>query len=196
VGKSARHDRRENVVRLKVEAGVSPARARAERVLGQTLRVLAVAGVALFIVGIFVVQFVGARLLLVGLALAGGAVVLLAAMGWSAQRAIETVRWQDGTVTIRTVEPGHVGESGQDVACEVELKPTARVAYEAALNPTTRIARLVTTVGPLDVERLVVGTTMRCIIDRAEFPCVLRAFPYAAPNVPLPSGRELGFRRA
>ena len=188
MGESARRDRRENVMRLKVEAGVSPARARAERVLGQTLRVLALAGVALIIVGIPVSAVLGVGvnrgLVLIGLALAGGAVVLLAAMGWSAQHAIENVRWQYGTVTFRTVEPGHVGESGQHVVCEVELKPTAR------------IARVSTTVGPLDTERLVVGATMRCILDRVEFPYVLRAFPYAAPDAPLPSGRELDFRRA
>ena len=40
------------------------------------------------------------------------------------------------------------------------------------------------------------GATMRCIIDRIESPFLLRAFPYAEPNAPLPSGRELKFRRA
>jgi len=42
----------------------------------------------------------------------------------------------------------------------------------------------------------VVGAMMRCLIDRIGTRTVLRAFPYAPPNVPLPSGRELKFSRA
>ena len=191
-----RRERRENVMRLKVEAGLSPGRAQAERVLAQTLRVLAVAGVAVLVVGLVAPSVGLGRLVWIGLALSGGATVLVATHGWYALRVIDKVRWQDGTVTIRTVEPGDVGESGQHVVCEVELRPAARVVYEAGLNPTARIARVATTVGPLDIQRLVVGATMRCRIDRAEFQYMLLAFPYAAPNAPLPSGRSLTFKRA
>jgi hypothetical protein len=56
--------------------------------------------------------------------------------------------------------------------------------------------RLYTTVGPLDTELLVVGATMRCLIDRMESLIALRAFPYAQPDAQLPSGRELKFFRA
>jgi hypothetical protein len=49
------------------------------------------------------------------------------------------------------------------------------------------------TIGPLDAERLVVGATMRCQINRLDFPIVFRAFPYAASDAELPSGRELIF---
>ena len=94
------------------------------------------------------------------------------------------MRWQDGTVTFRTVEPGNVGESGQRVDCEVEL------------SPQWSLSRVYTTVGPLDAERIAVGATMRCLIDRMETLIALRAFPYAQPEVPLPSGRELKFFRA
>ena len=132
---SARRDRRENVKRLLLEAGVSPARIRAERVLAKTLKLLTVVGIALSVVGIVV----GGGLIWIGLALFVGAVVLVAAMGWNRLRVIDKVRWQDGTVTFRTVEPGDVGESGQRVDCEVELKPTARVVYEVAMpSPTPR----------------------------------------------------------
>lgn len=38
-------------------------------------------------------------------------------------------------------------------------------------------------------------SNVRCRIDRAEFYYLIRAFPYAAPNVPLTSGRGLDFKR-
>jgi hypothetical protein len=173
VGHSARRERRENVRRLMAEAGASPALLQAQRVLAHTSRVLAFAGVALAVVGIVI----GGKLLWIGLALAGSGFAAAAAIGWNALRVIDKVRWQDGTITIRTVEPGDVNEHGQRVVCEVEL------------NPPARIARVATTVGPLDARQLVVGATMRCRIDRVEFSSVLHAFPYDA------SGRELAFRR-
>ncbi len=155
------------------EVGVSPALLQAQRVVAHTSRVLAFAGVALAVVGIAV----SGKLLWIGLALAGGGFAVAAAIGWNALRVIDKVRWQDGTITIRTVEPGDVGEYGQRVVCEVEL------------NPPPRIARVAATVGPLDARQLVVGATMRCRIDRIDFSSVLRAFPYDS------SGRELAFRR-
>ena len=195
MGTSNRRDRRENVRRVMEEAGFSPAGWRAALAVSQTLRALGIAGLVVLFVGFFVTQFVGFAVVWIGLALLGGAVALGVAMiPW--RRRIEKVRWHDGTVTIRTVEPGRVGESGQRVVCEVELKPTARAVYEAALNPTARIARVSATVGPLDTARLIVGVTMRCLIDRLDTRIVLRAFPYAAPDAPLPSGRELRFRKA
>jgi hypothetical protein len=98
-------------------------------------------------------------------------------------RNIEKVRWQEGTVTFRTVEPGKVDDEigKQRVFCEVEL------------NPTTRITRVRTSVEPLDIRRLVIGATMRCLIDRLDIDIALRAFPDAQPDAPLPSGRELQF---
>ncbi len=180
MGEGARRHRRETMKSLMVEAGASPARLRFERAMGPTLSMLVVAGIALVVVGVVV----GGALVWLGLAVFVGALALGAAVGWNRVRLIDKVRWQDGTVTFRTVEPGDVGENGQRVVCEVEL------------NPPPRAARVATTVGPLDVERLVVGATMRCQFDRAEFPVVLRAFPYAASDAPLPSGRALAFRKA
>jgi hypothetical protein len=180
VSKGARSTRREKVLRLMAEAGVSPARVRVERVLGSSLRVLAGAGIALIVVGIVV----GTGLVWIGVALFGGSLVLGAAIGWTRLRTIDKIRWQDGVVTFRRIEPGEVSENGQHVVCEVEL------------NSPRRAARVAATVGPLDVERLVVGATMRCRIDHLEFPIMLLAYPYAKPDAPLPSGRELAFRKA
>jgi hypothetical protein len=197
---NTRRDRRDDMMRLRMEAGLSPGRARAEAVLGQALRVLLAAALVLLLVGLVgraVLPSVGfGRLVSLGLALSGGAAFLLVVRGLYTLRVVKKVRWQDGTMTIRTVEPGAVGENGQRVVCEIELKPTPRVVYEADPNPTARITRVATTVGPLDAQWLVVGVAMRCRIDRAEFEYVLRAFPYAAPDAPLPSGRSLTFRRA
>ena len=193
MGATERREQREIVRRITDEAGISPARRRTERALVQTLKVLTVAGIALLVVGIVVGD---ARVWIGGSALFLVAVVLVGVMGRQRLRRIDKVRWQDGTVTFRTVEPGDVEEDGQRVTCDVEINPTPRVVYETDLNPTTRTARVYTTVGPLDTERLVVGATMRCIIDRIEFPFVLRAFPYAEPNATLPSGRELKFMKA
>ena len=74
------------------------------------------------------------------LTLAGvGVVVAVAATRVErAARRSTRFRWQDGTMTLRTVEPGAVGEYGQRVVCEVEL------------NPPPRLARVATTVGPMD----------------------------------------------
>jgi hypothetical protein len=167
-------------------AEISRARQRNTRVLVRTVQVLALLGVALFVAGLaglagiagIAPQFNGV-LIWIGLALFVGCAVVMALM----RRKLKNVRWQEGTVRFRAVEPGLVGESGQQVVCEVEL------------NPTGRITRVKTTVGPMDTQRLIVGATMRCLIDRYEF-IVLRAFPYARPDAPLPSGRELKFSKA
>ena len=120
-----------------------------------------------------------ATIQVIGLAMVGGCAVLL----FPIRRRAEKDRWHEGTITLRTVEPGPVGESGQRVDCEV------------ALNPTGRITRAYTIAGPLDTSWLVVDATLRCLIDRYEF-IVVRAFPYAQPDASLPSGRELKFSRA
>ena len=155
------------------EAGASPGLVQAQRVLAQTSRVLAIAGIALAFVGLIV----GGKLAWIGLWLAGAGIALAAAVLWNSLRVIDKVRWRDGTMTLRTVEAGSVGEHGQRVVCEVEL------------NPPPRLARVATTVGPLDARWLVVGAKMRCRIDRSEFSSTLRAVPYDSP------GRELDFRR-
>ena len=97
---------------------------------------------------------------------------------------VDKVRWQEGTVAFRTVEPGDVGEDGQLVTCRVTVRPPAN------------ISRVATMVGPMDAERLVVGATMRCLIDRMDGMTPLRVFPYARPEAVLPSGRVLKFRKA
>ncbi|OBF48589.1 hypothetical protein A5787_09745 [Mycobacterium sp. 852002-50816_SCH5313054-b] len=195
-----RRDRLEDMMRLRVEAGVSLGRARAEVVLGQALRAILAAGIvvlALGLVGAGVAPSGGlGRLVSIGLALSGVAAVLLVVRGLYSLHVVRKVRWQDGTVTIRRVQPGQVGENGQHVVCDVELKPNMPAVYQAGPNPTAQIIRVATTVGPLDSQWLVVGATMRCRIDRAEFEYLLRAFPYAAPNASIPSGRNLTFKRA
>jgi hypothetical protein len=55
---------------------------------------------------------------------------------WRKRRLIAKVRWLDGTVTFRMVEPGGVGDDGRYVVCRVTL------------GPPTKITRVVTTVGP------------------------------------------------
>jgi hypothetical protein len=99
-------------------------------------------------------------------------------------RTIDEVRWQEGTVTFRTVEPGKVDEEFGQVrfVCEIEL------------NPTARITRVRTSFAPPVPKRLVVGKTMRCLIDRLDIDINLRVFPWVAKaDAPLPSGRELQF---
>jgi hypothetical protein len=184
---NVRHQRRENIKRLMAEAGVSPSLARAIHATAQTGRVTAAAGLATAAAGIalaFAGIAFGSTLAWTGLAVAVIAAALAAAMGAYTLHAIRKVRWQDGTITFRTVEPGDVSEHGQRVVCEVELMPPPRSA------------RVTAVVGPLDVARLVVGATMRCRLDRAEVAVVVRAYPYATPYDPLPSGRALAFSRA
>lgn len=172
-----KRDRRERRMRVREEAGISRAQWQVERVVAITLVVLCIAGITLGFVG-------DGALMWIGIALFVAAALGLVTSSKIRGRSIEKVRWQDGTVTFRTVEPGNVGESGQRVDCEVELRP---------LQSFTRVY---TTVGPLDAERIAVGATMRCLIDRMETLIALRAFPYAQPDVALPSGRELKFFRA
>lgn len=162
-GASKRDVRRENMVRLKIGAGMSPARARAERTTVQVLKLVLIAGAVLAMVGLvgdFVVPSLDqSRLVVIGVALSVGAFALVIAMGVYSLRAIAKVRWLDGTVTIRTVEAGHVGEDGQRVVCEVEVKPHAHLAYEPGPNSTPQIAWVATKAGPMDVQWLVVGAT-------------------------------------
>ncbi len=164
-------------MRVREEAGISRAQWQIERIVAITLVVLSIVGLTLLFVG-------EGALMWIGIALFVSATVALVTLSRIRGRSIEKVRWQDGTVTFRTVEPGDVDESGQRVDCEVEL------------NPPRNFTRVYTTVGPLDAERIVVGATMRCLIDRMETLIALRAFPYAQPDAPLPSGRALKFFRA
>jgi hypothetical protein len=93
-------------------------------------------------------------------------------------RNIEKVRWQEGTVTFRTVELGKQTEDGWYVECQVEL------------NPTGRIIQVYADVTPLHIRRVVIGATMRCLIDRTE-EVAFRAFPYAKTDAPLASDNQL-----
>ena len=172
-----KRNRRERRMRVRAEAGISRAQWQVERVVAITLVVLCIAGLTLCFVG-------AGALMWVGIALFVGAAVTLVTLSKVRGRSLEKVRWQDGTVVFRTVEPGNVGESGQRVDCDVEL------------SPQQSFSRIYTTVGPLDAERIAVGATMRCLIDRMETLIALRAFPYAQPDATLPSGRELKFFRA
>lgn len=164
---------------------IGRARQRTTRVVVRTVQGLALLGVAVFFAGIssrfggWPIRDRNGVLIWTGIALFAGCAVLMVPI----RRTVRKDRWQEGMVTLRTVEPGLVGESGQDVVCDVELSPTGR------------ITRVKTTVGPMDTQRLVAGATIRCLIDRYEF-IVLRAFPYAQPDAPLPSGRELKFSKA
>ena len=168
--------------RLMVEAGVSPRLRHLHDVLWTVLLLLFVAAVALIVVGIVVGIFFDGTLLYIGFALFGTAFVLMLAASAHRWHLIREVRWAEGTVTFLTVEPGGLSEDGQYVECRVRL------------NPPSDITRVATQVGPLDAERLAVGGTMRCLIDRNDGFKPLRVFPYAAPDAPLPSGRVLKFQ--
>lgn len=165
---------------LMEEAGVSPSLRRFHTVLWYLLLLFGVVTAVLAVVGFFV----GGTLLVVGLALFGSLVVVMIASSMHRQYLIAKVRWLDGTVTFRTVEPGGVGEDGQYVVCQITLRPP------------TNLTRVATTIGPLDAQHLVVGATMRCLIDRADGFKVLRVYPYAKPDTALPSGRMLQFHKA
>jgi hypothetical protein len=180
VSAGAWEERREKTFRLLAEAGVSESRLRAEHAVAQVFKLLVVVGVACIVAG-FLWR---SPLIWIGVVLSIGSIVAVIAMGAYRLRSIEKVRWREGTITFRTIEPGHVHEDGQDVVCEVEV------------SPPPYVLRMATTVGPMDVQRLVVGATMRCRIDRTGLPIVLRAYPYAEPGAELPAGRELGFRKA
>lgn len=179
VGESSSRGRTDNWLTLMEEAGVSLARRRFHLILLVALVTLAIAAVVLIIVGVFV----NSLLIWVGAALSVIAALGLVGSSWRRRQLIDTVRWEPGTVTFRTVEPGSVGENGQYVECDVTT------------DPLTDIHRVATTIGPLDAERMHVGTTMRCLIDRASTFNVLRVFPYAAPDATLPAGRVLKFHR-
>jgi hypothetical protein len=180
VGAGTWQQRREKTFRLLAEAGVSESQLRVEHAVAQVFKLLAVVGLAFIVAG-----FAGkGGLLWIGIALSVGSAVAVIAMGTYRLRSIEKVRWREGTITFRTVEPGPVHENGQQVVCEVEV------------SPPPYVLRMATTVGPMDIQRLIVGATMRCRIDRVGLPIVLRAYPYAEADAALPSGRELGFQKA
>ncbi len=180
VDENPKRDRRERRMRVRQEAGITRVQWQVERIVAITLVVLSIVGLTLLFGG-------DGALIWIGLALFVGAAVALVTLSRVRSRSIEKVRWQDGTVTFRTVEPGDVDDSGQRVDCDV---------CDVQLSPQRPFTRVYTTVGPLDAERIVVGAAMRCLIDRMETLIALRAFAYARPDAPLPSGRELKFFRA
>jgi hypothetical protein len=165
--------------RLMVEAGVSPVLRQLHRVVWYLMLLLVIATVALTVAAFFNID-----LLVPSFAAMLGTVVLILAASWHRRYLVRTVRWQEGTVTFRSVVPGDVGEDGQYVVCDVTIRPPSDI---------TRVA---TQVGPLDAERLALGGTMRCLIDRNAGFRVLRVFPYATRDAPLPSGRMLKFHKA
>jgi hypothetical protein len=93
---------------LMEEAGVSPARRRLHARLWLVLMLLTVAAIALSVVSIFV----GGALVEVGLASLVAAGALWFATFWWRRHVIAKIRWLDGTVTFRSVEPGGVGDDG------------------------------------------------------------------------------------
>jgi hypothetical protein len=179
VAEDEKRSRGEHWLSLMDEAGVSRGRRRIHFIVSLTLMLLMVAAVVLIVVGIVI----GGPLVWLGIALFIATSLLLIVTGLRRRRLIDDVRWQEGTATVRAVEPGSVGETGQYVVCEFEL------------DPGSTVARLATTIGPMDAERLIVGASMRCLIDRMDSFTVLRAFPYAAAEDPLPSGRALKFNK-
>jgi hypothetical protein len=150
----------------------------------RTLVMLQVLGIAVFIAGL-VLPHKTSWIWIGGLALfLGGVVPMFAgaiADEYKAERKIEKGRWQEGTVTFRTIELGKQTEDGWYVDCEVEL------------NPTGRISQVYEDVDSLHIHRVVIGATMRCLIDRTE-EVAFRAFPYAKPDAPLTSDNRLVFR--
>jgi hypothetical protein len=170
--------------RLMVEAGVSPRLRRFHNVLWYVLLLLIVAAVALVVVGFFVSMFSGSYMIYTALAVLAAVVVLMIVASLHRSHLIRAVRWTEGTVTFHTVEPQGVSEDGQYVVCQVTVHPPAG------------ITRVGTYIGPLDAQRLVVGATMRCLIDRNDGFKPLRVFPYATPDAPLLSGRVLNFNKA
>jgi hypothetical protein len=148
-----------------------------------TLLLLAVLGVAVFVVGLVV----GDGLVWIGLALFVGSAVLLSVVVWAMLRKVAKVRWQEGTVTFRTVEPVENDiDYGWCVDCEVELNPTGRITWVHVERASISGFAL--------QEQLVVGATMRCLIDRMEN-VAFRAFPSTAPDgVPLSSNWTSGRR--
>jgi hypothetical protein len=166
---------------LMAEAGVSRVWCRLHVVVWLLLVVIVIVAAVLTAVGFVFNSLLSPGLILLTAAVAGLIVVAL----WR-RFLVRAVRWQEGTVKIRKVEPGDVGENGQRVVCVVEAVPPL---------DTTRVA---TTVGPLDAERLMLGGTMRCLIDRADTISitVMKVYPYASAQATLPAGREVKFCRA
>jgi hypothetical protein len=173
-------DQRLPWLRLMEEVGISPLRRGFHLVLWAASMLLAIVAVVTTVVGIFV----GVSMLEIAFSLIMAAVVVIFAANWWRRHLIRKVRWVEGTVTFRTIEPGGMGENGQYVKCQVRLDP-----------PST-ITRVATQVGPLDAERLSLGGTMRCLIDRLETFRFLRVYPYAPHDARLPYGRELKFHKA
>ena len=167
-------------VQLMKEAGVSRGLRLFHQVVWWILLLLIVPAVVLLVVGFAV----GGTTLEIGIPLLVIIVALMVAATGHRRHLIAKVRWLDGTVTFRTVEPGTVGDDGQYVVCQVTLRPS------------THITRVATTVGPMDAQHLVVGATMRCLIDRNGSFRVLRVFPYAKAEHALPTGRVLKFHKA
>lgn len=165
---------------LMKEVGISPVWRGLHFVLWAASMLLAAVAVVTTVVGIFV----GVSMLEITFTLIAAAVVLILVTTWWRRHLIRKVRWVEGTVTFRTVEPGETSEDGQYVTCRVDLRPPSNI---------TRVA---TRIGPLDAERLALGGKMRCRIDRLETVKFLRVFPYAPPDAPLPYGHEWKFHKA
>jgi hypothetical protein len=165
---------------LMEEVGIGPMRRLFHFFLWAASILLAIVAIVTTVVGLFV----GVSMLEITFALITAAVVLILVTTWWRRHLVRKVRWVEGTVTFRTVEPGETSEDGQYVECRV------------VLNPPSSITRVATRIGPLDAERLALGGKMRCRIDRLETFRFLRVFPYAPPDAPLPYGRELKFRKA
>ena len=165
---------------LMEEVGISPLWRGFHFVLWAASMLLAAIAVVTAVVGIFV----GVSMLEITFALITAAVVSILATNWWRRYLVRKVRWVEGTVTFRAVEAGETTEDGQYVVCRVTIRPPSNI---------TRIA---TRIGPMDAERLALGGTMRCLIDRLGTFTFLRVFPYAPHDAPLPYGRMLKFRKA
>lgn len=177
-----KRERRASLLRVRDEAGVNPAqRGRTSLVVFRTLLMLGALGIPVFIVGL-VLRHTTSWIWIGGLALFFGDFVLICAWLVADDRKIEKVRWQEGTVTFRTVEPGRETDYGPYYDCEVELNPTGRITW-------VHTDKEVWGLEERRRKRLVVGATMRCLIDRTEV-VALRAFPWAEPDAPLPSSRR------
>jgi tetratricopeptide (TPR) repeat protein len=182
--------RREALKRVKYEAGVTPAQmGRTKLVVRRTMLMLPVLGIAVFIAGL-VLHHTTPWIWIGGLALFFLGFVPIVAWKVTDDRKVEKVRWQEGTVTFRRVEPGRYGGgySQHPVSadwrenfcfhdCEVELNPTGRITWvhEAGAYQDK----------PPATRGIIVGATIRCLIDRTEL-IAFYAFPRAVPDAPLP----------
>jgi hypothetical protein len=175
--KERNRERRASWIRVRDEAGVNAAQSGpTQRFLGRTLAVLGLSGIPVFIVGL-VLPHTTSWIWIGGLALFFGGFVPIFAWIGADNRKVEKIRWREGTVTFRRVKiRRYLGEDGWDLDCQVELNPTGRITWVNTTFHASPPAAHFT----LEMRGIVVGATMRCLIDRTER-VVFRVYPSSTP---------------